>query len=110
MKPGAPQWTVMWRAPTSWAKDLDVPLAPALEGAEVAGAGGQVAVDGAQVVAWHVRAGFAELDGETLEGRAVQPGQETFDDEPGPQIEPRDLLDDVRIKITCEVAHARGSE
>ena len=47
------------------------------------GARGDLPVDVAEVVAGLVRAVVGELDGESLSGRAMEPGHEAVDDPPG---------------------------
>jgi hypothetical protein len=63
------------------------------------GLGEDEPVDVFEVVALGVSAVFAEFDAEPVERAGVQTAQKALDDEPGPQVEPRDRADHFRLEI-----------
>src|SRR5205807_296902 len=69
------------------------------------GLGVDAPVEILQVIAGHVLAVLAELDGEAVERAGVQARQEALDDELGAQVEPGHLADDFGPQVFLRRAH-----
>src|SRR5262245_32145877 len=76
---------------------------------EAVGLAVDLPVEVAEVVARRVLAVLRELHGEPLVRAPVPPRDDTLDDQPCAEVQPRDAVEDPRVQVPAGVVHRSGS-